>query len=271
MFARKSTVTALAATLLLSASSGLALAQDAKAPPPPKPGPEDAPCMPPMRAGMMFKGPAGRFVMALQQFDTNKDGKISLEEAKSAENALFTAIDADKDGSLTPGEMRKYHEARMEAWKAEMPKPPEADAKGAPPPKPDDMDADNDGSDDMAQAPDDDVMPPPPPGDDACGPEMGPAGHKMHHGDHKDRHGDRKGPHRDRDRDRHGMGMRHGPMMGGMAMMRRMDTDENGQISKAEADAAVEAMFKRFDKNGDGFISADDFPKAPSILPDAAK
>ena len=271
MFARKPTVTALAATLLLSASSGLALAQDAKAPPPPKPGPEADRCMPLMRAGMMLKGPAGRFVMALQQFDTNKDGKISLDEAKSAEEALFTAVDADKDGSLTPGEMRKYREARMEAWKAEMSKPAEADAKGAPPPKPDDMDEDDDGSDDMAQAPDDDVMPPPP-GDDGCGPEMRHAGHKMHHGDHKGRHGekmrhgDRKGPHGDHGRH----GMRHGHLMG-MGMMRGVDTDENGQISKAEAEAAVEAMFKRFDTNGDGFISADDFPKAPSILPDAAK
>ncbi|MBP1851325.1 calcium-binding protein [Rhizobium halophytocola] len=278
MFAQKSIITAFSAALLLSASSGMVLAQDAKTPPPPpKPGANDAPCMPPMHAGMMMMhGPAGRFIVALQQFDTNKDGKISKDEAKSAEDALFTAIDADKDGSLTPGEMRKYREARMEAIKAEMSKPSTDDAKAAPP-KADDMDSTDDedqASDDMADAPDEDAMPAPPmPGDDACGPHMRHGGDKMgHHGDRKGhgnkmRHGDRDGRHGDRHHNRHGMGMMHGGMMGGMGMMRRIDTDENGQISKAEADAAVEALFSRHDKNGDGFISADDFPKAPSILP----
>lgn len=55
--------------------------------------------------------------------------------------------------------------------------------------------------------------------------------------------------------------------MGAMRLLEKVDTDENGQISKAEADAALDKLFTRLDTNKDGFISADDFPKGPSLLP----
>lgn len=161
MSAKKTTIAALAATLLVSASSGAVFAKDGKAPPPPPPRPDEMrdACGP---RPMMMHGPAAMFIFALQQFDTNKDGKISKEEAKAAEDKLFAAIDTDKDGVLTPGELRKFHEARMEAMRAEMPKPPApegaapADPNG---PKPDEAT---------------DKAPPPPPGgagaeDDAMG------------------------------------------------------------------------------------------------------
>lgn len=275
MNTKKTTMAALAATLLVGASYAAVLAKDGKPEagrPGEGPGHErmaDA-CGP---RPMMMRGPAGMFIYALQQFDTNKDGKISKEEAKSAEDKLFAAIDTNKDGVLTPGELRKYHEARMEAWKAEMPKPPAPDAAKPDAPK---ADADN------ADAP-----PPPPPGghDDAmmkpmdgpmggpmdgCGPEGRPMHDAMRGGPE---HG---GPDGGPDRGPMGgpEGHHHHPrpmmemgMMGPMGWLGRIDTDENGQISKAEADAALDKLFTRLDTNKDGFISADDFPKGPSLLP----
>jgi Ca2+-binding EF-hand superfamily protein len=57
-------------------------------------------------------------------------------------------------------------------------------------------------------------------------------------------------------------GRHHGGPMGGM-LMRMADADENGQISKAEATAASDKLFKMMDKNGDGVISIDDMPDSP--------
>jgi hypothetical protein len=52
-------------------------------------------------------------------------------------------------------------------------------------------------------------------------------------------------------------------MMPGMALVRMADTDENGQISKAEATAAMDKMFTRMDRNKDGVITIDDLPDRP--------
>ncbi len=54
----------------------------------------------------------------------------------------------------------------------------------------------------------------------------------------------------------HGKGMH----MMGPGMMRALDTDENGQISKAEAEAGAQKLLKQMDLNGDGAVSVDDFP-----------
>lgn len=259
MYARKTTLAALATALLFSASSGIALAQGGKGP-----GSMDGHCGP---RPMMMRGPAGMFIRALQEFDTNKDGKISKDEAKAAGDTLFAAIDADKDGNLTPGELRKYHEARMEAWKASMPKPAateDADKTKAPAPQ-DDASAPPPPPEDMA---DDDGMPPPDGARD-CGLRDGKGWHdgKGWRDDkpRPGRHDDRNRPERDGPREEMGMGpMGHHGMR---RMMARIDTDENGQVSKAEAEAAIAKLFDRFDTNKDGFISADDFPAGPKILP----
>ena len=47
------------------------------------------------------------FVHLLKVADANKDGKISKEEFAARQDALFTEIDKDKDGSITPKEMRE--------------------------------------------------------------------------------------------------------------------------------------------------------------------
>ncbi|MDP9840267.1 Ca2+-binding EF-hand superfamily protein [Neorhizobium huautlense] len=51
-----------------------------------------------------------------------------------------------------------------------------------------------------------------------------------------------------------------GPMM---RLIRMADTDENGQVSKAEATAATEKFFAFMDTNKDGAISIDDLPDRP--------
>lgn len=58
------------------------------------------------------------------------------------------------------------------------------------------------------------------------------------------------------DRGRKGHGMRHGGQFGGGEMRQLMKADANrdGVVTKAEATAAAQAMFDRFDTNRDGKI-----------------
>ena len=44
-----------------------------------------------------------------------------------------------------------------------------------------------------------------------------------------------------------------------------VDKDENGQISKQEAEDAMSRFFDRMDTNKDGFISIDDMPDRPFL------
>ena len=54
-----------------------------------------------------------------------------------------------------------------------------------------------------------------------------------------------------------GGGMMCGGMMGGeMGMMRMMDTDQDGKVSKEEMTKHQEWMMKAMDTNGDGQIDA---------------
>jgi hypothetical protein len=231
------TLATLAASLLIGTTAGGAFAQDRGD-----------------RRGPPRGGPEVMFVRMLQQFDTNKDGKIEKAEATAGSEAMFAQIDADKDGAITPGEMRKHRElmrAEMQKARAEM----KADAPPAPP------------------APGDEAAaPPPPPGDapqdmadagpDAMAPDMGPddmAGGPRHDGKHHD--GKRHGWHNERAE--RGEGRRDHGMGGPVRMMRVADKDENGQISKAEALAMGDRMFTRMDRNKDGVISVDDLPKRP--------
>ena len=47
------------------------------------------------------QGPAGKGQMMLDRFDTNSDGKISLEEFTAAHDARFKAADANSTGEVT--------------------------------------------------------------------------------------------------------------------------------------------------------------------------
>lgn len=192
---RKIVLATLSASLIAGTFGGAALARQK----------EDRP-LPPMAR------PAA-YVFMLKNFDADKDGKITTDEAKAGADTLFAKIDGDKDGAVTPKEMRAWHEAR----RAEM-----KDAMKGQPGMPDD---EMDGPDGMG-GPDGDAGP----GAQKHGCGKG----KRHHGGHH--------------------------MMMGPGMMRSLDTDEDGQISKAEAEAGAENLIKRMDLNGDGAVSLDDFP-----------
>lgn len=224
------TLAAVAASLLVGTTAGGAFAQDRGE-----------------RRGPGRGGPEVMFVQMLQQHDTNKDGKISKEEATAASTAMFAAVDADKDGVLTPGEMRQHREAMREERKAQR----EA------------MRAERQAARDAAEA----DAPTPPPGEGPQEQAMnddGPRGEGMHGKRHegKRHEGKRHGWHNERAENRGGPDGMRGPGR----MMRVADTDENGQISQAEATVMADKIFTRMDRNKDGFITADDMPKRPVMF-----
>lgn len=204
------------------------------------------------------RGGAAMFVALLQQFDADKNGQISKDEAKSGQEAIFAEIDADKDGVLTPGELRKHREAKMAEWRNTA-QAGKGQTRGQ----------------GMGNGPQDDSGPNAQVPRDGEGQQaMGPRDGKGRWG--RDWDGPRHGHHKgwgDRDGwrghgirgDNRGPGMGEGPR-GPRMMMRMADTDENGQISKQEAAAMMDTMFTRMDSNGDGVISADDMPKRPFWL-----
>jgi Ca2+-binding EF-hand superfamily protein len=113
MYRNKLILTALSSVLLLGAAAGSSFA-----------APGDQADHPghhgKMQHGMMG-GPRGEafreiaFVRMLKQFDTNKDGQISRQEATDGMEKIFAAIDTNHDGSLTPGEIREYRQAQFKA------------------------------------------------------------------------------------------------------------------------------------------------------------
>lgn len=168
------------------------------------------------------------FVRLLKTADTDKDAKVTKEEVSARQEALFAEIDTDKDGNLTPGELRIFRETKVEEFRKANPRPDRAERRKERA-ESDQQTAEN--------------------GDnEAAGGEI------------QDRRDGRR--HEGR---RHGM--HHGPRMsghmGGFHLLRRADTDENGQFSKAEVAAAVDKLFTRMDTNGDGVITIDDMPNRP--------
>lgn len=167
----------------------------------------------PGRRGMMQEM---MFVRLLKTADTNKDAKITKEEVTARQDALFTEIDADKDGNLIPGELRAFRKAKIEEFRKDNPRPERAERREQ--------------REERRQ-------------------QMAENGERDR-GDREDRrHGHRWGG--------------HGPRMGGIHLIRRADTDENGQFSQAEVTAAVDKLFTRMDRNKDGVISIDDMPDRP--------
>tara|TARA_R110000787_G_scaffold64464_1_gene145563 strand:+ start:500 stop:832 length:333 start_codon:yes stop_codon:yes gene_type:complete len=58
-----------------------------------------------MGPGMM--GP-GMMTMMMIMVDTNGDGALSIEEVQAVHTRMFNYADADKDGKLTPEELRGF-------------------------------------------------------------------------------------------------------------------------------------------------------------------
>jgi Ca2+-binding EF-hand superfamily protein len=163
------------------------------------------------------------FIRLLKEADSNHDGKISKDEFNAWENTLFTAIDGNKDGAITRGEILDYRIAKMEEFRKNNP-PPEQAGKG-----PD------------AKGPD------AKPGERRPG-DHGPGHHPREARWHKGPHGPDGGP--------------MGGMMGNR-MFRMIDANHDGKISKEEASAAADKLFARMDTNKDETISIDDLPDRP--------
>ncbi|OAV55915.1 calcium-binding protein [Rhizobium sp. WYCCWR10014] len=212
MYRNKLILAALSSTLIFGAAAGAGFA-----------APGDGPRQHPGRHGPVHgPGPAAfreiTYVRMLKQFDTNKDGQVSKDEATAGLDKIFAAIDTNKDGSLTPGEIREYRKTQMQAMRDQRKQEAgeNKDANAAP------ETADNS-----------DQGRPPREGHD------GRDGHRW---------------------------MRHGGnIMRASIMMQRVDTDQNGQISKQEATAAFDKLFARMDRNKDGVISIDDMPDRPLL------
>lgn len=71
------------------------------------------------------------YVYLLKTADTNKDGKIAKEEFAARQDAMFTQIDADKDGTVTPKEMRVFRKAKMDEFRAANPRPEREKMEGS--------------------------------------------------------------------------------------------------------------------------------------------
>ena len=73
----------------------------------------------PHGAGTSKDGPHG-----IMRADTNGDGKVSKDEAAALQDQMqgdwFDKTDANKDGFLTPDEIRQGREARREHMRSEM-------------------------------------------------------------------------------------------------------------------------------------------------------
>ena len=69
------------------------------------------------RGGGMGWGGFGE--KGFESADANKDGRITLAEAKAKPLARFDAADTNKDGTLSPEERRAAHEARRAERRAE--------------------------------------------------------------------------------------------------------------------------------------------------------
>ncbi|WEA25838.1 EF-hand domain-containing protein [Rhizobium binxianense] len=212
MYRNKLILAALSSSLIFGAAAGAGYA-----------APGDGPRQHPGRHGSMHgPGPAAfreiTYVKMLKQFDTNKDGQISKDEATAGIDKIFAAIDTNHDGSLTPGEIGAYQKAQLQAMRDQR----KQDA------------GDNKDADTADATPDNNDQGQPP----QAGHE-GRDGHRwMHHG---------------------------GNIMRASIMMHRVDTDQNGQISKQEAEAAIDKLFARMDRNKDGVISIDDMPDRPLL------
>jgi hypothetical protein len=63
-----------------------------------------------MMDGMMAGGLRMRMMFAIA--DTDGDGSLSFDEVTAIHKRLFNAVDANKDGKVTPEELRKFFSDR---------------------------------------------------------------------------------------------------------------------------------------------------------------
>jgi Ca2+-binding EF-hand superfamily protein len=196
-----------------------ASAQDAPTPPPPPEAgtPAPKPERPlNIRAQIMFN-----------LVDVNGDGAIDQTEIAALQKAIFTAIDADKDGKLTQEEFRNMMSGGERGPRA---------GRGGP-----------DGG----------------PGWHRHGPRGPEAGPRGHRGD--EFRNQRGGPRGEDFRGPRGGRDRHGNLE--EQMMPGQGPDGGRQVGAMEQDETAPRNFASLDVNSDGAVTPDEFAKGAPVLP----
>lgn len=161
------------------------------------------------------------------RMDANGDGVINAEDRTARQAQRFAMMDANGDGEVSLEEMQAAHQARRSKMQERgMAMRGEMFAR-----------ADTDGSGGLSEA------------------EMR-AMHQARAGGMHAGMGDHDG------------GMKRGHDRGerGMAMLRRGDTDGDGNVTRAELEASVIARFNRADTDGSGTITAEERAAARSTM-----
>jgi Ca2+-binding EF-hand superfamily protein len=176
----------------------------------------------------------------LKSADLNKDGVIDQTEFQTTRDKWFADLDTNKDGFVTADELKAFGDKMHAEW-AKKHSDQSADADAA---KPDRkhgdfaehilkrVDTDQDGK--ISKA------------------EFDAEGTKLF--TRLDDNSDGKIASDE-------MPQRHWARFGGH-MFDRMDADHDGNVTKAEFQAAGDKMFQRMDKNGDGIIQKDEMQKS---------
>ncbi|OED00267.1 MULTISPECIES: calcium-binding protein [unclassified Rhizobium] len=179
------------------------------------------------------------YVRMLKEFGNPGDTKLTKDEVKAGVDKIFDQIDVNHDGEITPGEYRAYRQEQMKQWRAEHAKA-------------DDNQAQN------GQAPGGDQAPGNQTQDNQAQSNQAPADQSK-----SDQ------AQNDNDNDKGGEGHRHhrphGRFMHEAMVFRFADTDQSGQISKKEAEDAMNKVFDRLDRNHDGVVNLDDMPGRPLL------
>jgi Ca2+-binding EF-hand superfamily protein len=190
------------------------------------------------------------YVRMLKEFGNPGDTKLTKDEVKAGVDKIFDQIDVNHDGEITPGEYRAYRQERLKEWKAER-----AKANGD--------QAQNGQAQGGGQAQNDQAPGSQAPSNQAQD-NQAPADQSKSDQAQNDNDND-KGGEGHRHHGAHGRFMHEGGFMRGAMVFRFADTDESGQISKKEAEDAVNKLFDRLDRNHDGVVNLDDMPSRPLL------
>ncbi|MBN8950017.1 MULTISPECIES: EF-hand domain-containing protein [unclassified Rhizobium] len=194
--------------------------------------------------------PAVLYVRMLKEFGNPGDTKLTRDEVKAGVDKIFDQIDVNHDGEITPGEYRAYRQEQMKQWRAEHAKAngdqtQNGQAQGG------DQAQANQAQNNQASA-------------NQAQPNQAPADQSKSDQAQNDNDND-KGGDGHRHHGPHGRFMHEGGFMRGAMIFRFADTDQSGQISKKEAEDAMNKIFDRLDRNHDGVVNLDDIQVRPLL------
>lgn len=183
---------------------------------------------------------------AFDRMDVNSDGVIDATDRAAAQAQRFAAMDTNNDGVVTLAEMQAAAQARSNRRAAGQ-QAPSAERRAAM----DErlaarfaqLDTDNSGSLTL---------------EEFTAPRQPRAerGERPHRADRAERSGTRGD--RAEQRGKRGDRMARGGYGMGQMILRMADTNNDGTVTRAEFDTAVEAHIARLDTDGDGIITAEE-------------